>query len=468
MTLSPEVVDFEEDTFLIESDQIEGRGLFPYQEDGARFLLGGNRMLGFPPGRGKTPTSIVAADALGAKRILVIAPLILLPKWKKEILQWSSRELPISVYRDTAFRPPSTGWVVSNPDLVVRRIDKFLIDVWDLIILDESILIKNRNSKRSKALKTLRRRTKRAWCLSGYPISRAMDDLWSQFQFLEPQSFTSYWRFAETYCVVENTVWGRNVVQSRSGINPVLEFRDVYRTVPPDVIDLPEPVVEVLDVELTPLQYKVYQKAQTEFLLSLRSGDVPIRSRLAQMSYLQQILGNLSRLEFTSESGKLIALTQMNDLGYLRPPILIWAQFHESIKGIVDVIERRTVLSVTSITGETSIEDRERILTDFRTGGVDVLVMQIKTGKFGLDLVETNTVVYYELSFSFDDVAQSMHRVYRLKLDHEVTTFVLSCPGSVDEVVLTNLVGKSVDVARLSQSELTDLMTQISLNLEKV
>lgn len=430
--------------------------LYPIQREGVQFLVGGNRLLQMRPGWGKTATSIIASLAVNAKKVLVVAPLILLPSWRREVDRWDP-EATVQIYRDWQEPPDNVKFVVTNYETVVNHPSVFMTK-WDVVILDESIKIKNRQTKRFKTLKKIRPYTNKVWLLSGFPTSGTAADLWSQLNFLYPQAFPSYWKFVERYCRLSRTQWGIDILGDRRDIDFKEEFKDVI-FFSEDHIDLPEPEIVSLDVELTSNQQRVYEKALDEFLLELRDKDVPIPARLAQITRLSQIVGNLAALGHKSESGKLVALAEMIELDYLRPPIVIWTRFVESQKGVIDLLRSKTSWSIRGISGDSPEDYRDEILSQFRDGKVDVLVMQIDTGKYGLTLIEAQTIVYYELSPSADSLLQSYYRFVRIGLGHTPSMFSLKAVGTVDELFSSRLTDKVKDVSRLSQVDLVNVLT---------
>ena len=79
------------------------------------------------------------------------------------------------------------------------------------------------------------------WLLSGNPVTRYADDLWSQLHLVWPKAFPSYWRFAKRYCVVEETPWGDKVVATRRTRDVMEENSDlVVVTNQEEVLELPE------------------------------------------------------------------------------------------------------------------------------------------------------------------------------------------------------------------------------------
>ncbi|MDE2469464.1 MAG: DEAD/DEAH box helicase, partial [Bradyrhizobium sp.] len=146
-------------------DRIGRRGktivtaLFPYQEDGARFIASLPRAGLFDePGIGKTAQAIRAADLRGARRGWVICPAIAREHWKHEFANFG--RLPRRVIKAETHHD-FTAWCHGRFDVLVasyematkwsRHLDA-RAETLPFAILDEGHYLKDPNTKRSKAL----------------------------------------------------------------------------------------------------------------------------------------------------------------------------------------------------------------------------------------------------------------------------------------------------------------------------
>ena len=96
-----------------------------------------------------------------------------------------------------------------------------------------------------------------------------------------------------------------------------------------------------------------------------------------------------------------------------------------------------------AITSETDSKDRQPIIDKFQSDPrVRVLVMTVRTGNVGLNLVEANHVVFNDYSYSPSDMMQAEARIFRL--GQTKTTFIhyMSSQDTVDEEVLDVLTNK--------------------------
>lgn len=429
--------------------------LFPYQKEGVRFLVSRpGALLSFEPGLGKSATAISAADFVGAKRILVITLLSLLPTWEREISRWGYQDTSTRIIRGRTQGIAQERWILTNVDYLVRN-SKAFQQHWDLVILDESIVVKERTTRRAAVLRSLRKMTDRLWMLSGAPISRDISDLWSQLNILDPKTFSSYWRFVNEYCVVQDTVWGKSILGSRPGIDWGEEFRDIVHVVSKEDagLDLPDLAFEEVLVDLGSQQTTVYKRALDEFVLDLQSGEMAITTKLAQMVRLCQITSGLDNVGYGGrpENAKVDALLDLLGNGIVSKPLIIWTRFVPTAKRIVD--ELREHHRVALVIGETPTNERQAAFDHFGKG-IDILVMSMSVGKYGLTFTQTRSMVYCDLDWNMETVYQSINRVHRIGLDHEPTVFRLTAKGTIDEFLLRNLRGKSLDLNRLTGDQL--------------
>ena len=98
---------------------------------------------------------------------------------------------------------------------------------------------------------------------------------------------------------------------------------------------------------------------------------------------------------------------------------------------------------VVAITGETKNDERQPIIDKFQSDpNVRVLVITVRTGNVGLNLVEANHVVFNDYSYSPSDMMQAEARIYRLGQTKKAHVHYLTSEGTVDEDVIAVLTSK--------------------------
>lgn len=333
---------------------------------------------------------------------------------------------------------------------------------WDLVILDESILVKNRQAARSKTIEMVCKRASKVWCLSGSPISRYADDLYQQLRIIEPQTFTSYWRFVDLTCEVEESVWGPVVSGTRDDVDVQKLLRDFYFVRhQKDVLELPPLRPETIYIPLSIEQQKLYTSIEEEFMTELNSeGDVlTVTSRMAQLTRLLQVASNSLNIGGPNASSKGFTLLDLISSESIEKPCLIWVHWIPGAVALFKEFQSRNWKAEFVVGG---MEDSDERIQRYINGESDFLIMSLSVGKYGHTLTNTKTVVYYDKTFDMDSYIQSMSRVQRIGLDHPVPVISLVAQRTVDEIeVADNLAGKAIDIAKITNADLFTLMKTI-------
>src|SRR5690606_16352617 len=117
-------------------------------------------------------------------RTLVVAPTSVLVAWKEQLSRFRPR-LSISLFSGSSRVFDEKAHVVLTSYGILRQeIERLAEAGWDLVVLDESQTIKNPDSQVARAAHSIRSFARIA--MSGTPIENRKEDLWSQFQFLNP------------------------------------------------------------------------------------------------------------------------------------------------------------------------------------------------------------------------------------------------------------------------------------------
>lgn len=481
------------------------KDLYPYQKEAVHSLATRpyhGELLTLSPGLGKTPTSIVAADHYSAEygeshRILVVAPLSLVQNWKREIERWSSDSRIEVCHQEDPTPDRSIRWTVTNYDTLLERVtdetsgrslvsgnlkEAFDFD-WDVVIFDESVLLKNRKAKRTAVARTLARISKRVWLLSGAPITRNNSDIWSQFNIMEPDYFSSFWRFAEEFCVVVKTQWSQGeILGSRHDISVRDEYPDIMfiRNQEEVFEDLPEYIYQDVEIELHPKQAKAHKDIMDVWLHELeenRDKRVEVTAVIAMLVRLQQVTSNLYNLETTGTSwpdysAKADFVEDLLDTGEVEWPVLIWCHHRPGAHALHDRLLKLTKKKDSALFGRSvelvlgGTKNSDQIIEDFKSGKVDVLILGITVGKYGHTLANAHTVITYDKTWDSDAWFQMLHRVAgaRAKLGgftHRPLLINPRCRGTVDDYVELNLAGKLPDMARMTGADLAKILRSL-------
>lgn len=451
--------------------------LYPFQQEAVSRLVyeslkgpQANQLVVLSPGLGKTVVSLMAARLLHFKNVLVVCIKDLMRQWQDEEEKWFGERTFGKLHKAV---PDGEGWYVANYDTVVGNNyqSAFLKHKWDLVILDESVLVKNRRTRRFKKLLELRMQGPRIWELSGSPTTRYPDDLWAQMHLLYPEAFRSYWRFAKRYCYTEFNKWsgGETITGTREDRDPADDLKDLmFVKNQKDVLsELPEEIPVLVPVTLTKAQQKAYHEMNEEWITKLESGEkVEAKIVLSQMIRLQQITSNLVNIDGPDESAKADAVADMLEARSFAFPALIWTNWVPGAEALLKRLRKAEpdlrIEWIHGAEGKKGEEYNERTFLDYKAGKVDILILAMPVGKFGHNLQNTHTVIYYDKTWNADDFVQSMHRVKRIGLDHRPVVMTLKAEGTVDEMVEENLAGKLLPISKISQSDLASMLRTLT------
>jgi SNF2 family DNA or RNA helicase len=122
---------------------------------------------------------------------LIICPKAVMDSWYRDMDKFSP------IYKTLLQRKIT----VINYDLVWRR--AVFMRPWGCVVLDESHFIKHRTSRRAKFILKLGTLAECRYILTGTPIGNShWEEIWSQYNFLEPSIFGKYSEFEKRYCIL--------------------------------------------------------------------------------------------------------------------------------------------------------------------------------------------------------------------------------------------------------------------------
>jgi len=218
--------------------------LYPYQENDIKKLYRQkSASIESEMGSGKTLEAIALEELwnpLGEKPTLVIAPINTFDTWRsKYAIQAPGVDL-ITIDRKNAETrneflkkiQKRQGDVFLMHYEAVPLMPKLQKIEFEVIICDEAHRLSNWRIKRTQAVKRLKTNHKLA--MSGTMTGEYPDRLWSIYEWLWPEYFTSYWSFRKRFCE-EEEVWSEKrqtyytTVVGTKNIDILNDIRDPWR-----------------------------------------------------------------------------------------------------------------------------------------------------------------------------------------------------------------------------------------------
>lgn len=380
-----------------------------------------------------TLLAINCMKAIKAKKILVVCPSYLKYNWEDEIKKWSN-DLTCSVINGTAaqreqgfkdYKFNNKNVLIINYEQIRYKVTKgennkvtdreikihkdILESIWDLIVMDESHRLKGRDSQVSEGMLKLKSKSK--IMLTGTPINKCETEIWKPLRILDKQRFTSYWKFAEYYCHVEDGFYCKEIkgLKNKKEYNKLLN-RYMLRKKKEDVIDLPDKVVKIIKLDLTGKQLKIYKQAEKEYLNP--KGEI-IESDVEKFIRINQIVQNPAILE--GENISCITDTAIEILHDKEEKFIIGCTFikmseltYEKIKKVF--LKRKVVL----VNGTIKIKERYEIIEDWKKSKNSIIITTIKAMSEGLNLDICDNMMYLDYDWSNSANLQFSNRIHRM------------------------------------------------------
>jgi SNF2 family DNA or RNA helicase len=415
-------------------------------------------------------------------RLVIVCPSTLRRTWVKEFAKYQTVETDIRIHdpKDKNYDKwrltdePGTMKVllVSVEGLGVSEnlFDSAcgFVQGKSMCVSDESSRIKSPKALRTdRAIRMAANATYRL-ILNGTPIALGIQDLFTQYEFLDPNimGMGDYWAFKTRYLVMggyedKQIVAYQNTDELMKLITPyTVEVRkkDVLK-------DLPEKVYKQIVIDATPKQralFKLIAKGASADP-GLQDLVIKVENTLERMLRLRQVAGGYlprgaviqkevdgimteaieTTIEPLEENPKMDALFEMIEDHRRGAKFIIWSTFVHEIEFIRDELARRYGGdSVETYYGKTAMEDRSRIEDRYcRDSSMRFFVGNPVAAGLGLTLIsgESDIMVYYSGTNAFIDRAQSEDRAHRIGQKSAVTVVDFIISKSVDEIIAASI-----------------------------
>jgi hypothetical protein len=433
--------------------------LFSFQEKGHGWLrmlgdLGIGAILADDMGLGKTVQAIAMLesereeyghDALGPT--LVVCPMSVARQWVAEFGRFAP-ELRVHLHHGSDRLANEELWrkvrevdvVVTSYDIATRDVDALAEVEWDRLLLDEAQDVKNPQTKRARALRTLSARRRVA--MTGTPIENRLNELWAIMDILNPGLLGSREWFNRTFAQpIEVEKNEAALERLRAVVRPFILRR--AKDEPEVELDLPPITVEKDYCKLTIEQASLYQATVDRWFPRIESHEDRFGRRgavLAMLGHLKQVCNHPEMLMHTGmalegRSGKLERLVELLQDVPAEDKALVFTQY-PSFDRLVPHLEERLGRKVGFFHGRLNARQRDELLIAFASeerGGPTVLVISIRAGGRGLNLPAANHVFHFDRWWNPAVEQQATDRAHRLGQHKPVFVHSLICTGTLEE-----------------------------------
>ena len=394
-------------------------------------------------GTGKTRAALYAIDFLLRegiiKHALIAAPLSTLSQvWDKEIFQFfphlttqilhGSRE-----QRRKALATPADIYIINHDGIETIQAD-LCSKNFGAVVIDELSYYRNGTTDRWKSMNKMITGCPYIWGLTGSPTPVEPADAYSQIKLLRPEAVPKYFKhFKElTMTQVSNFRW----VAKPTSLEIVYgAMQPGVRYLRKDIAELPETCYKTIECPLTQEQAKVYKQLYDKSFHAFQQGHVTALNEGVLMSKLLQVAGGYVytttrqtvALDNSTRTEALLEVLEEAD-----GKVLVFVEYIHAVNALHTHLKSRGI-SCETVTGSTSITERNRIFSQFQSdpAGPRVIVAHPRCMSHGLTLTAANTVVWFTPSTSLETYQQANGRVTR--------------PGQTKKTLVVHLCGSAVE-----------------------
>ncbi len=426
--------------------------LHPYQTRAVDFLAAHHEAgLFMDPGLGKTITALTAIADLKAagrvRRVLVVGPpRVIATVWAREADLWEHtahlRVLALTGTAEQRRQALVTGLATADVVCVSYGLLSWLHrtvkrETWDWVVIEESSLIKNHETKRWKGVAFTALTAKRRTLLTGTPTPRSLADLWAQVTVadLGRRFGRSHHAFLARYFVQTPNGWtlkpdSRQLLTAR-----LKDFAIALRA--QDYLDLPPLIETNILVEMPPRARGIYTNLVNAFQAELDDGlliDVAnagvMAGKLAQVSQgamFTDDAGHWSEIHTAKIDAVVDLVSELNGESCL---IAYWYRH--------DLARLQAQFPDAPVLGSSLSQIRLNDLIDrWNRGEIPVLLLHPASSGHGLNLQAGGRhLIWLALPWSWELVQQTTARLYRQGQQRPVMVYRILTQDTIDARIL--------------------------------
>ena len=436
-------------------DQFRGK-LLNFQKEGLDFLMksSGNALLADEMGLGKTVQTLsYAATEKQTFPLLVVAPLVTLNNWEREIAKFLKKKSrngriiesdspSVTIIRTgKSHELPKTDIYIINYELLFKRNDDLSKIGLKTIVCDEVHNLRSKTTQKYKAIKKLAALPSILYRigLSGTPIYNRGSEIWPIIDIIKPGLLGSFKEFCEYFCYVNDK--GKAIVleNKRASLRNELQKHVMLRRKKSDVLKELKDKVRYKEVIAADTDYyleeldKIWTKveaeqkdAETEFSKSASyHRAIQSERQIAGIAKVPHVINFVKNIMEIEES------------------VVVFCH-HKVIHRLLH--DNLQEFSPVSIIGGQTDSTRQSEIDKFQRGESKLMIAGIRAGNVGINLTRAKYVIFAELDWSPAIHRQAEDRLHRIGQKNTVFAYYLIGNGTLDDHVADVLVDKSYEI----------------------
>lgn len=366
-------------------------------------------------GTGKTRTALALIKSTNTDFVLFVTPCSVKSTLQAEINKWGGLDIEYKIVGyETLSQSDATYLEVLGTIKSKKKA---------FIISDESVFIKNDTSKRHIRLIELAKYSEYRLILNGTPITKNEWDIYNQFEFLSPLIFNmSRDEFLHTFFT--------HVIYKRKGDRQ----RDFYK--------LSEVNVEYLQKLIDPYIYRCNLEFQKEVATHEICICASLEARDRYLNAKHELLNALKYRECSVEMFTNLAISCFDDkerheaiARHINGQMIVFCTLLSEVQNIKNKIDCYV------ITGDTKIDDRDKIISQFKKDSKPLLIT-VGTGAYGKNLQFCNRLAFASLTFDYGKIDQAKKRIKRLGQNRDLEYTYFTSDLGVYKMIKDNINNK--------------------------
>ena len=435
--------------------QFRGK-LLNFQKEGLDFLLksSGNALLADEMGLGKTVETLAyLSREKQPYPTLVIAPLVTLKNWQREIgkfLKKKSRngrivenDVPSSIIirRGKTEELGKFDFYIINYDLLYKRFHDLSKIGIKTIVCDEVQYLRSKTTKKYSAVKKLAAlpSIKYRIGLSGTPIYNRGSEIWPIVDILRPGLLGSFKEFCEYFCFVNEK--GKAIVleTKRESLRKQLQKYVMLRRRKSDVLkELKDKVryKEVIDADTN-----YYFNELGNIWEKLEAEQKEAKSAFDKSASYQRAIHSERQAAGVAKLPHVINFVK--NIMEIEESVVVFCH-HKSIHKLLN--QHLSEFLPATIIGGQSDKFRQEQIDSFQNGQTKLMIAGLRAGNVGINLNRAKYVIFAEMDWSPAIHQQAEDRLHRIGQKNTVFAYYLIGNGTLDDHVANVLVNKSFEI----------------------
>lgn len=359
----------------------------------------------FGPGTGKTLIAISYMLTTKPNKVIIYTPKRVIDQYQDEIKKYTSYRIAkdIEDFKDNSV-------LIINYDIA----HKILVEA-DLLILDESHRAKDFTTRTNQSLRKLSKMVKEIYLFTGTPLDRNRSEILYQLAILDEKFVPGKSNFLRRYFELDDYYTPKKEIRPKE-----LDYLigDIVIAAQTDsVVNLPDEVDHVIKVNIT---NDIYQKIATDKVYELSHNNYIVADSPGKLLNKLRQVANGHILD-EDHQRHIVHRDKLNTLyGILKdiPTAIIYTQFDGDIT-YAEVAVNKLERSYVVVNGKT--KESGPLIEWFKQGKVNYLIIQSNSGNAGLDLSNTNHIIFFGLPLSnivFEQCKARIRRIGQTKTCH--------------------------------------------------